>query len=323
MRGAAESAASGGVVAELFEGLSVAPGSVPSLRLMAALHASVLEGSAGELAEYYPTPGRAQPPTGAWHAASRLLHERSADMRGAVARTVQTNEPGRSVALFGVLLWLGERFGQPVRLLEIGASAGLCLIPDHYAYVVSGARLGDPQAELVFAEPWVGTPVANPPAAAEALRVVERAGCDLEPLDLRSEDDHRTALSYIWPDELDRMERFRLAADAFVADPVPIDRASADEWLSGRLRIPVEGTLTVIWQSVVRQYLGEDVKSAVAETIETAGLKATEDAPVAWATMEPTKDHLGEFDVRCTLWPRGKTASLGPAGNHGPPVRWR
>lgn len=44
-------------------------------------------------------------------------------------RTVQTNEPGRCAALLPVLAALP----QPLALLEVGASAGLCLYPDRYA----------------------------------------------------------------------------------------------------------------------------------------------------------------------------------------------
>ena len=91
-------------------------------------------------------------------------------------RGVQTNEPGRSAVLFGVLLWIADRYRRPVRLLEIGASAGLNLLAEHFAYRSSGALLGDPESPLVFEGPWVGTPVPDPADAQTHLTVVEQAG---------------------------------------------------------------------------------------------------------------------------------------------------
>lgn len=323
MRGAATSAASGGIVARAFEGDSLEHGSVPSLRLLAALHSLVLQGQAGELAAYYPSAGGEKPPAGAWQAAARALEEHCEEVRARIGRSVQTNEPGRCVASYGALLWLTECHGLPIRLLEIGASGGLCLIPDRYGYVAGGSLLGDPGAALVFDEPWIGSPVADPGQTDQRLQIASRAGCDLTPLDLCLAADRRTALSYIWPDEPERLERLRLAIETFRREPVSVEQAEASAWLTDRLKPPaVEGLLTVIWQSVVRQYLPEEARVAIAETIAAAGSAADERSPIAWVTMEPEGDHLGDFDLTCTCWPPGERVALGPAGNHGPPVRW-
>jgi hypothetical protein len=47
-----------------------------------------------------------------------------------LARSTQTNEPARSAVLLPVL----SRLPQPIALIEVGASAGLCLLPDFYGY---------------------------------------------------------------------------------------------------------------------------------------------------------------------------------------------
>ena len=46
-----------------------------------------------------------------------------------------------------------------VYLLEIGASAGLNLLADRFAYVVGGELLGEPASPVRFEEPWRGAPV--------------------------------------------------------------------------------------------------------------------------------------------------------------------
>ena len=158
MRGAGDDADAGGIVATIFAGDPATPGSVPELRLLAALHHLVLSGGAPQLARYFPSAGGDAPPAGAWPVAQRTIAEHADVIRELARRTVQTNEPGRCVALYGGLLWLSERHGLPIRLLEIGASAGLNLNVDRFRYVVGGAPLGDPASPLEFVEPWHGPP---------------------------------------------------------------------------------------------------------------------------------------------------------------------
>lgn len=138
MRGAAEDLDAGGIVASIFAGDPLTPGSVPELRLLASLHDLVLRGGAPDLARYYASAGGDAAPGGAWPVAQRTLAEHEEFIRARVGRTVQTNEPGRCVALYGGLLWLSERHRLPVRLLEIGAT-GLNLNADRFGYVVGGA----------------------------------------------------------------------------------------------------------------------------------------------------------------------------------------
>ena len=323
MRGAGADADAGGIVATIFAGDPATAASVPELRLLAALHHLVLSGDAPQLARHFPSAGGDAPPAGAWPAAQRTLAEHEAVVRRLAQRTVQTNEPGRCVSLYGGLLWLSERHGLPIRLLEIGASAGLNLNADRFRYVVGGAPLGDPASPLEFVEPWQGTPVGDPAGAAARLRISERAGCDRAPIDATTPDGRRQLQSYIWPDEPERLARIAHAADVAARHPVAVERCSAAAWLAGRLAEARLDTLTVIWQSVVDQYLDSGEREAIRSVFAAAG------GTLAWLTLEPPAIRTrrdGSFELRCRERPEdngsGEARLLAHAGYHGPPVVW-
>jgi hypothetical protein len=323
MHGAATDLDAGGVVAELLDGIPLPPGSVPPLRLMAALHRLVLQGRAPRLAAHCPSAGGTLAPDGAWPAAAADLRDRFDEVRARITLTVQTNEPGRAAVLYGALLWLHDLYRLPVALLEIGASGGLNLLADRYAYRVGGALLGDPASPLVLDEPWEGRPVADPLAAARGLRVAGRAGCDVAPLDLSSADDRLTLRSYLWPDELDRLARIDAALAVAVDDPPAVAASAAEHWLPGALAAPRPGELTVLWQSVMRQYVPAAAWAQVERTIATAAGAATARTPLAWVTMEPGERSFAGFVVNATTWPGGERRLLAHPGDHGPPVRWQ
>src|SRR5271169_2417177 len=54
-----------------------------------------------------------------------------------LTRSTQTNEPARCATLLPVL----ARLPQPLALIEVGASVGLCLLPDFYGYDYAGTLI--------------------------------------------------------------------------------------------------------------------------------------------------------------------------------------
>ena len=324
MRGAASDADAGGIVAAIFDGDRATPESVPELRLLAALHHLVLSGAAPELARHFPSAGGDAPAARAWPVARDAIAEHRERIHALVQRTVQTNEPGRCVSLYGGLLWLSERHRLPIRLLEIGASAGLNLNPDRFRYVVAGEPLGDRSSALEFREPWQGAPVADPQAAAPRLTLAERGGCDRAPIDPSSREGRLELQSYIWPDEPERLARVAQAAQIAAEHPVAIERRSASEWLIARLADPRPDMLTVVWQSIVNQYLDDGERAAIRSAFTSAG-----SGPLAWLTLEPPAGGTDRdrVELRCRERPEdngsGEARLLAHAGHHGPPVIWR
>jgi hypothetical protein len=125
------------------------------------------------------------------------------------SRSTQTNEPARCATLLPVL----ARLPQPLALLEVGASAGLCLLPDHYGYDYGGVVLPAAARSPTFRCAANGaTPV---PAAMP--RIVWRAGLDLNPLDAADPAQTAWLETLVWPEQTERLANLQAALRIAVA----------------------------------------------------------------------------------------------------------
>ena len=291
-----------------------------ALRFMAAVHRVVLEGRAPDLAAHYPTAGGGGPPEEAWPAFRATLERHAKSLRELVARPCQTNEVGRSAALLPGFLMIARTTGLPLRLLEIGASAGLNLRWDRYRYEGAGVAWGDPaspvQVTVAFADP--------PPPLDGSVEVVERRGCDPTPLDPSAPEDRLTLMASIWADNLDRFRLLEAALELARSVPASLDRSSAEAWLRGVLAPPADRVATVVFHSVVMQYLDPAEREAVRLLLEEAGARATAANPMVWLRLEPEGDWRRErpHAVRLTIWPGGREEKLAECHPHGRPVHW-
>jgi hypothetical protein len=159
------------------------------------------------------------------------------------SRATQTNEAGRCAVLLPVLAALP----QPLALLDVGASAGLCLYPDRYAYRYGDHAIGSGEPLLECAATGLAPPVRLP-------EVVWRAGIDLNPLDVTDPLDVTWLEALIWPEHAHRRERLRAAAAIAAADPPLLVRGSlVDEVAALAARAPAGATLVVFHSSVLYQ----------------------------------------------------------------------
>lgn len=321
LTGAADDIAAGGVCAELLAPHAAdTAGSALPLRLAAGLHRLVLERRAPELALHYPSVGGTAAVARVWPAAERACREHLDTLRALVDEPVQTNEVGRSAALLGVLLHAVAVTGLPVRLLEVGASAGLNLRVEAFAYEIDDdVVLGAADSPVRLVHPWAAGP--RPPSA--DVYVVSRAGCDPAPLDPGSPADRLVLTSCVWADQLVRFERLRAAFDVAARRPVDVERAGAASWLAPQLAEPQEGAVTVVWHSVVWQYLDPAERDAVQRLLSDAGDRSTRAAPLVHAGLEP--ERVGDtttYRVQARLWPGRARVHLADGHGHGPPLRW-
>jgi hypothetical protein len=155
-----------------------------------------------------------------------------------------------------------------------------------------------------------------PPHA--ALRITDRRGVDLNPLQIGSPQDELRLLSYLWPDQTARIARTR-AAMALAA--APVEKADAVDWLATRLAQPLAGQLHLIYHTIAWQYFPPEKQALGRDLIAAAGAAATSDAPLAWLAMEADDTSPGA-GLTLRLWPGDVTIPLGRAGFHGEWVEW-
>jgi hypothetical protein len=319
---AADDIDAGGPVRDVLAGHEDDPGpSALALRLMGSVHRLVLERRAGELAAYYPSVGGSWEPDGGWAAFRSLLLEQPGTVAEWLDRPPQTNEVGRATALYGGLLQLsgGPAGDLPVRLFEMGSSAGLNLRADRFAYVdATGTTFGDPASPVRLEPAWRGRPLV----AAEPV-LVERRGCDVHPVDPATTEGRTLLTAYVWPDQRDRLERLRGALQIAGAVPAEVRRESAAAFVGSLDLVP--GTVTVLWHSVMWQYLADDEQRAVTHLVEELGAAAGTRSPFVHLSAEPARRAPGaphEFLVRMRVWPTGESRLLGHTGGHGVPTVW-
>ena len=310
----------GGVFAAILSGHQDDPArdAVP-LRLLGGLHRLVLDGRAAELRRWYPSTGGTWNAAAAWPEILRTAAGHADALRTALDQPPQTNEVGRSAALIGGLLRINHESGLPVRLFEIGSSAGLNLRADHYRYRFGGGGWGPVDSPVTIDDAWHGQ---LPPQG--AVRIVERHGYDIAPVDVTAADGEMTVLSYVWPDQRTRLDRLHGAIAVARNVAARLERRTAADAVGG-LTV-AEGALTVLWHSITWQYLSAGERDAVRDGINALAGRADARSPLAHLTLEPARDGPEaplRFLVRARRWPGGELTVLGECHPHGPPVDWR
>jgi hypothetical protein len=264
--------------------------------LLGGLHYLVLEGRAS------------------WDDVDGALDSHAAFLaRFAREQEVQTNEVRRAWALLPGMLCCGA---PRVDLLELGASGGLLLALDRYAYRYRAGSWGSGSLLLD------GDDRGGPPAEllARPLSVGRRRGVDLAPVDVTTEHGSRLLQAFVWPDQHDRLERLRRAIDVVRADPPELVAGDYVELLPTLLRERREDALTIVFSSVSTVYLPEERYQQLAVALARAG----REAPLAWLALEtPRGDNMYEGSaLELTTWPRGETRRLAKVDHHAAWLDW-
>jgi hypothetical protein len=279
-----------------------------ALRFMAAVHRLVLQDRLPQLTSHYPSVGGDGDAAMAWPLFRNALTDHRAEIRRLIGRGCQTNEVGRCAALLGGFLEVAHRTRLPLRILEIGASAGLNLRWDRYRYESGETGWGDEHSPVRFVHFF-----DVPPPLDRSAEVTERKGCDLAPIDPTSEDGGLSLRSFMWADQLGRLSRLDGAIEIAKQMPVTVERVDAATFLERELGAPRLDTATVVYHSVFIQYLTDEKRSRIAAIIGGAVSRATPDAPVYHLSMEPVE---ARFELRLD------DELLGTSRAHGTEVVW-
>ncbi len=186
-------------------------------------------------------------------------------------RSTQTNEPARCATLLPVL----ARLPRPLALLEVGASAGLCLLPDYYAYDYGGGHEVRPSVSCgVEAPRFVCRAGPGMPLPDRGVEVAWRAGLDLNPVDLRDEDELRWLEALLWPGEEYRLPRLRAACEVARVVSPPVLRGDLRTDLPAlAAQAPAHATLVVFHTAVLAYVRDSADREAFARSAAGVGAR--------------------------------------------------
>ena len=173
------------------------------------------------------------------------------------SRRTQTNEVGRCAVLLPAMP------AGPLALVEVGASAGLCLLLDKYRYDYGSLQIGDNESPvrlrcrlLGYSRPRITVP-----------QVVWRYGLDTAPVDLDDPSDVRWLRACVWPDHTDRRERLEAAIDVGRQHSQSVRHGDLVDDLPKVLQeAPTDATL-VVFHSAVFPYVDPERRQAFSRII--------------------------------------------------------
>ena len=210
-----------------------APGQPATHLLFGAVQYLLFGEPDAPLARYYPS--IADTPLDA-HEAYPAFRAFCLEHRGRIAellktRTVQTTVVRRAAYLLPAMAHLARRLGRPFSIVEVGSSAGLLTLFDHYRYDFGdGIALG-PDGPLVSGFTYLG----NKPVPAEMPAIAERVGIDLNPVDPNDTAEMRWIDAVLPADLVEDRQQLRAALGYRAKTPLRVVQGDALKVLPGVL----------------------------------------------------------------------------------------
>lgn len=305
------------------------PARVP-VNLFAAVHFLLLGEPDAPLARFYPDLTDGTDPADPVPAFLEFCAGRAEPLRALLAsRVPQTNEVGRSALLLAGLAQLGD---EPLALLDVGASAGLNLLLDRFAYLdAQGNRLGSSTVSVACSVRGDRPGAVGPHGLADGFPAISaRLGLDAAPVDPADPAAVRWLEACVWPDQADRLVRLRAAIALLREHPVAVRRGDAVDGLAPALA-DLGGSTPVVTTSWTLCYLDPDRQRAFAAEVDRLGrsrgltwlwAEAPAQVPVLPVPDALTDDHATLLGV--TTWRDGVRTDrlLARCHDHGAWLNW-
>ncbi len=287
-----------------------------ALRAAGALHFLARSGEAPRLAAAYPP--------NAFDAAAlaseiaRAIETHDDFLAGFLDRPPQTNEAGRSSVILGGALIVAAVTGLPLETFEIGASAGLNLHFDRYAYDLRGGAFG-----------------ARSAAPSPLLRLARRGACARRRIaDRRARGLRRRSARSRRRGTSRAAARLCLAGSGRTSRPhgeSARPRGGASRARRARRRRRLARCASFDAARAKRRALRLShrrlaISAAGDEALRHGGARgrgasATRETPLALLQMEADGDTRSAA-LTLTLWPGGESFALGRADFHGRWAEW-
>ena len=178
--------------------------------------------------------------------------------------------------------------------------------------------MGEAESAVDLTGLWTEAPKKLP----APVPIAERRGCDPRPVDPSTEGGRLSLEASLWADQVARFARLRGAIEIARQVPVVVDQESVDSWLPRQLSRPRPGVATVVFHSIVQEYLSASVRNSFHQCLASAGAAGSESAPLFWLRLEPVTDATGlRYAVFLTGWPTSGERIVAWSGPHGSDVR--
>ncbi len=313
--------------------------------LLAAAHALLLKDGDHPLARFYPTCGGDaslsvgdaphEDPVPAFREFCASNEDRLREL--VATRRTQTNDIGRSAALVPAFEHVARTAGtRRLALVEIGASAGLNLCWDRYAYEYGDAGTAGPADAPVRIQTEVRGD-RTPPLPDDDLSVEHRVGVDLNPLDVTDRADARWLRALVHPGLRRRHERLGaaigvaredppelVAGDAVAELPALLDEAPED---AGEQSSPSphstpsrEDTALVVFSTYVLYQLDDET---IAE-LRALLAEHSRERPIYWLSLDPD-EHRAPATYRLVAFEGGDAVAesqIAEFDPYGDWIRW-
>jgi|CXWK01.1.fsa_nt_gi hypothetical protein len=231
----------------------------------------------------------------------------------------QTNEVARSGMLLPGFLAVARETGLPMDIAEIGASAGLNLLFDRFAYRYDCQLWGDLNSPVQLSPEIRG---AQAPRLDGHLNVRHRIGCDIATINLSDEVACLRLQSYVWADQALRQDRLRGALALAENDPPRVEQLDARAFVERQLATRRPGATFVLFHSIMWQYMPGETRDGIEQCLHQVGQTASTNAPIAWLRMEPNDTRAPHATLTLMLWPAGETRQLARCDYHGRWIEW-